>query len=147
MRTYLINGCFTFESSSSQLMSGQVTLQEGLVMDFATLQMVEANTLATAQEQATDYNEVPPKAFRITSFQAFEVPGAADPSQAPTMPAELNAADVLPPEECPILIELPGGSLICAERTRHIEKRSDAMEYRIAGSEVLITGRLRWAYP
>lgn len=57
----------------------------------------------------------------------------------------LNAADLLPPVSCPLLIEV-NGDLVRAERTGLIANRADDMEYRLAGG-TCIHGRFRWTYP
>lgn len=58
----------------------------------------------------------------------------------------LNVACVLPPVDCPLLIELAPGKLVKAERTGHVESRSHDMQYRVSDGN-LITGKFRWTYP
>lgn len=58
----------------------------------------------------------------------------------------LNAATVLPPVDCPLLIELAPGKLVRAERTGHVESRSHDMQYRVSDGNV-ISGKFRWTYP
>ena len=58
----------------------------------------------------------------------------------------LNAADVLPPVDCPLLIEVAPGRLVKAERTGHVASRGNEMEYRVSDGNVIM-GRLRWTYP
>lgn len=57
----------------------------------------------------------------------------------------LNSSSLLPPVECPLLIEVDG-RLLRAERTGIIARKSDAMEYRLGDGSV-IYGRYRWTYP
>ena len=63
----------------------------------------------------------------------------------PRLEVHLNAADKLPPVDCPLLIELDG-DLVRAERTGIIENKSADMEYRLVTGET-IRGRFRWTYP
>ena len=57
----------------------------------------------------------------------------------------LNSPDLLPPVECPIVIQMPCGNLVPAERTRHIESRNRDMEYRLSDGR-LVVGRFKWTY-
>lgn len=61
------------------------------------------------------------------------------------MQPHLNSPDVLPPVSCPIIIQIPCGKLVRAERTRHIEQRNRDMEYRLEDGRVVV-GRYRWTY-
>lgn len=57
----------------------------------------------------------------------------------------LNAAEHLPPVNCPLLIDV-NGELTRAERTGFVEQRDRQMEYQLVdGSRIL--GRYRWTYP
>lgn len=58
----------------------------------------------------------------------------------------LNASDVLPPVDCPLLVELPTGGLAKAQRPGYLTERGGQMQYRLDTGEV-VTGRLRWTYP
>jgi len=58
----------------------------------------------------------------------------------------MNNPEHLPPVACPLLLELPGGQLVKAERTGFIADRSRNMEYLLESGET-ISGRLRWTYP
>lgn len=58
----------------------------------------------------------------------------------------LNAADKLPPVDCPLLIEVMKGYLVLAQRTGIIENKRADMEYRLVTGET-IQGRFRWTYP
>jgi hypothetical protein len=57
----------------------------------------------------------------------------------------INSNGVLPPVDCPLLIEL-SNVLVPATRTGFIAKKTDAMEYRLPNG-ALIHGRYRWTYP
>jgi len=58
----------------------------------------------------------------------------------------LNSPEHLPPVNCPIVIALPCGKIMKAERTSFIADRSRDMEYRLESGET-IKGRYRWTYP
>ena len=58
----------------------------------------------------------------------------------------LNNPEHLPPVNCPLMLELPNGQLVKAERTSFIADRSRDMEYKLESCET-ITGRYRWTYP
>ena len=64
----------------------------------------------------------------------------------PRLEVHLNAADKLPPVDCPLLIEVMKGYLVLAQRTGIIENKRAAMEYRLVTGET-IQGRFRWTYP
>lgn len=57
----------------------------------------------------------------------------------------VNSSCVLPPVNCPLMIEV-GSVLIPARRTGFIPRKSDDMEYLLDNGE-RITGRFRWTYP
>lgn len=59
--------------------------------------------------------------------------------------SHLNAASLLPPVACPLLIEVDG-RLRRAERTGIIANKADGMEYRLDDGS-LIYGRFPWTYP
>lgn len=56
-----------------------------------------------------------------------------------------NPADVLPPVDCPLLLNIDG-TLRRAERVRYIQSRGDIMEYRLDDGQVVM-GRFPWTYP
>lgn len=58
----------------------------------------------------------------------------------------LNPPERLPPVCCPLVIELPCGRLVRAERTGHVEQRGREMEYRLDDGR-LIVGHFKWSYP
>lgn len=67
-----------------------------------------------------------------------------------TVSYEFNSPDRLPPVDCPLVLWIPPGLLVRAERTGFIESKDRHMEYRVMGWEgepVLITGRYAWTYP
>lgn len=57
----------------------------------------------------------------------------------------LNNASLLPPTHTPILIEV-AGQLVKAQRTTHVRKRGDELEY-VTEQGFTIHGRYRWTYP
>lgn len=58
----------------------------------------------------------------------------------------LNNPDVLPPVGCPLIIQMPCGRLVKAERTGHVESKGRDLEYRTSDGAVIV-GRLKWTYP
>ena len=58
----------------------------------------------------------------------------------------LNPAELLPPVDCPLLIEVEPGRLVQAARTGFVESRDREMEYRLADGSMIV-GRYRWTYP
>jgi hypothetical protein len=58
----------------------------------------------------------------------------------------LNQPEHLPPVNCPIVVQLPCGTITKAERTSFIADRSRDMEYKLESGET-IKGRYRWTYP
>lgn len=58
----------------------------------------------------------------------------------------LNSADILPPVECPLLVELAPGKLVNAERTAFVEHRGNDLTYKVSDGNV-ICGKFRWTYP
>ncbi|KAE8546126.1 hypothetical protein [Marinobacter nauticus] len=59
----------------------------------------------------------------------------------------LNSSSLLPPVDCPLMVEVEGvNCLVAARRTRFISKKTDNMEYQIFTGQT-IHGRLRWTYP
>lgn len=58
----------------------------------------------------------------------------------------MNRPERLPPVDCPLLIELPDGSRVRAERTRHVAARGLGMEYRLSDGSLII-GAFPWTYP
>lgn len=60
-------------------------------------------------------------------------------------PEHLNAPELLPPVECPLVIDI-GGEYRTAERTGHISDRDSDMNYRLHDG-LVISGRFAWTYP
>ena len=58
----------------------------------------------------------------------------------------LNSSDILPPVSCPLIIQMPCGRLVKAERTGHVESKDRDLEYRTSDGSVIV-GRFSWAYP
>ena len=58
----------------------------------------------------------------------------------------LNPETQTPPVGCPLLIELPGGSLIRVER-REWAKSHDCPLMFYTETGAMIVGRYRWTYP
>ena len=61
------------------------------------------------------------------------------------MTDHLNHASLLPPTRTPLLIEV-AGQLVKAQRTTHVRKRGDELEY-VTEQGFTIHGRYRWTYP
>lgn len=59
---------------------------------------------------------------------------------------ELNPADVLPPVDCPLLIELEEGCLVLATRPTFVEHKGDELVFKTENGMTVI-GRPRWTYP
>ena len=64
----------------------------------------------------------------------------------------LNAASLLPPVRCPLVIKLDDGELVRVVRTSFIRDKDGAMEYREIGHAPgtegrVIVGRFPWTYP
>jgi len=57
-----------------------------------------------------------------------------------------NHAEHLPPVGCPLLLRLPSGGHVRAERTGFIADKSREMEYRMVDGS-LLRGRFDWTYP
>lgn len=58
---------------------------------------------------------------------------------------KLNAPEILPPVDCPLVV-LFNGRLIRAERTGFIQDKSRDMEYRLENGAI-VKGKLPWTYP
>lgn len=60
-------------------------------------------------------------------------------------PDHFNPPSTLPPVATPLLIRLPCGAVLQAERTCYLADRDGQMEYRLQDGR-LITGRYDWTY-
>lgn len=58
----------------------------------------------------------------------------------------LSPPSLLPPVDCPLVIQMPCGQLIRVKRTSHIQSKDGDMDY-LTKSGRIITGRFFWTYP
>lgn len=70
----------------------------------------------------------------------------ADVEQLRATAPHLNAAEHLPPVDCPLLILLDG-RLVRATRTGFVASRGAQLEYRLEPGGQLLHGRYCWTYP
>lgn len=62
------------------------------------------------------------------------------------MTDHFNSPSTLPPVGCPLLLRLPCGAVLQAERTGYLQDRGGQMEYRLQDGRV-ISGRYEWTFP
>ena len=58
----------------------------------------------------------------------------------------LNRPGILPPVDCPLLIEVPGLGLVRATRPAFVTDKGNDLTYRLEDDTELV-GRFPWTYP
>lgn len=58
----------------------------------------------------------------------------------------LNSESLLPPVDCPLLIRIPTGALVKAQRDEWLSKKDGEIAYRLYDNSI-VRGRFRWTYP